>query len=72
MCAVSILDMFLVVELIHNTFFLQVVLGIVQFFVVVGASLIIGTVIGCLGVLMTKYSEHVHGEQDQHLERFTY
>ena len=42
----------------------QVVLGIVQFFVVVGASLLIGAVVGCLAVLMTKYSEHVHGRSD--------
>ena len=39
-------------------------LGIVQFFVVVGASLLIGAVVGCLAVLMTKYSEHVHGRSD--------
>ncbi len=40
---------------------LQVVLGVVQFIVVVIASIFIGIFFGCAGVLLTRISHHVHG-----------
>jgi len=40
----------------------DVFLGIGQFVVVVTASVVIGVVVGAIGALMTRFSEHVHGE----------
>ena len=40
----------------------QVVIGIVQFIVVIIVSLLIGVVFGLLAAFITKYSEPVHGE----------
>lgn len=46
---------------IYLYIFLQIVVGICQFLVVVLASIIIGFISGCVGVLMTRVSHHVHG-----------
>ncbi len=65
---VPIHSFYIHVGLINNSYnhhcqysVLQVVLGIVQFIVVVIASIFIGIFFGCAGVLLTRISHHVHG-----------
>ena len=41
---------------------LQTFLGIAQFVVVVGASIVIGLVVGMAGAFFTRFTEHVHGQ----------
>ena len=43
--------------------YLQIVLGVIQFFVVSLGGLAIGVILGALTSFITKYTEHCRGEQ---------
>lgn len=42
-------------------FHTQIVLAIIQFFVVIIASIVIGFIAGCVASILSRFTDHIHG-----------